>query len=59
VINGFPDQAKSVEVALAQWELKPYKVNGKPVEVETGIMFEFKPSGPQKPAVPKQQTSVK
>jgi hypothetical protein len=60
VINGFPDQAKSVEAALAQWELKPYKVNGKPVEVETGIMFEFKPNGPQKPAaVPKQQTSVK
>ena len=59
VINAFPDQAKSVEVALAQWELKPYNVNGKPVEVETGIMFEFKPSGPQKPAiVPKQQTSV-
>ncbi len=60
VINAFPDQAKSVEKALAQWELKPYKVNGKLVEVETGIMFEFKPSGPQKPgAVPQQQTSVK
>lgn len=60
VINAFPDQANSVEKALAQWELKPYKVNGKLVEVETGIMFEFKPSGPQKPgAVPQQQTSVK
>ena len=60
VINAFPDQAKSVERALAQWELKPYKANGKAVEVETGIMFEFKPSGPQKPGVrPAQQTSVK
>jgi outer membrane biosynthesis protein TonB len=59
VINAFPDQARSVEKALAQWEFKPYKVNGAPVEVETGILFEFKPGGPGKPAVPQQQTSVK
>ena len=60
VINAFPDQAKSVEKALMQWEFKPYKVNGSPVEVETGIMFEFKPTGPQKPVVqPAQQTSAK
>lgn len=61
VINAFPDQAKSVEAALAQWEFKPYTVNGKPMEVETGIMFEFKPGGgtPKPPTVPKQQTSVK
>jgi hypothetical protein len=60
VINAFPDQAKSVERALAQWELKPYKANGQAVEVETGIMFEFKPSGPQKPGVqPTRQTSAK
>lgn len=58
VINAFPDQARSVETALEQWELKPYQVNGKPAEVETGILFEFKPSGPQKPTVPKQTTSV-
>lgn len=43
VINAYIDQAKSVETALAQWEFKPYKVNGKAVEVETGILFEFKP----------------
>jgi hypothetical protein len=59
VINAFPDQAKSVETALAQWELKPYKMNGQPVEVETGILFEFKPHGPQKPGVQPTQTSVK
>jgi hypothetical protein len=45
VINALPDQAKSVENALAQWVFKPYLVNGKPVEVETGILFEFPPSG--------------
>jgi hypothetical protein len=59
VINAFPDQAKSVETALAQWEIKPYKVNGQPVEVETGILFEFKPKGPQKPGIQPTQTSVK
>ncbi|HEV2961123.1 MAG TPA: energy transducer TonB [Candidatus Angelobacter sp.] len=59
VINAFPDQAKSVETALAQWELKPYKVNGKLVEVETGILFEFKPTDKQKPAAQPTQTSVK
>lgn len=59
VINAFPNQAKSVETALAQWELKPYKVNGKPVEVETGILFEFKPKGQDKPGVQSTQTSVK
>ncbi|HEV2990049.1 MAG TPA: energy transducer TonB [Candidatus Angelobacter sp.] len=59
VINAFPDQAKSVETALAQWELKPYKVNGKPVEVETGILFEFKPKGQERPGVQSTQTSVK
>jgi hypothetical protein len=45
VINALPDQAKSVEDALAQWLFKPYIVNGHPVEVETGILFEFPPTG--------------
>lgn len=41
VINAFPDQAKSVEDALAQWRFKPYLKNGQPIEIETGILFEF------------------
>ncbi|MGH9571393.1 MAG: energy transducer TonB, partial [Candidatus Angelobacter sp.] len=41
VLNAFPDQARSVENALLQWTFKPYLQNGQPVEVETGILFEF------------------
>jgi hypothetical protein len=43
VIRAFPEQQKSIESALAQWEFKPYQVNGYPVEIETGLVFEFKP----------------
>ncbi len=58
VINAYVDQAKSVEAALAQWEFKPYTVNGKPVEVETGFLFEFKPQGGVRPAKQPTQTSM-
>jgi hypothetical protein len=44
-IAGFPEQVKSVTDALAKWEFKPYVVNGQPVEVETGLLFQF-PSAP-------------
>ena len=45
-IAGFPEQVKSVTDALAKWEFKPYVLNGKAVEVETGLLFQF-PSPPQ------------
>jgi hypothetical protein len=38
-LSAFPDQSKAVTDALFQWRFKPYLQNGKPVEVETGIMF--------------------
>jgi hypothetical protein len=38
-LRAFPDQAKVIGDALAQWRFKPYRQNGKPVEVETGILF--------------------
>jgi hypothetical protein len=38
-LRAFPDQAKIVTDALNQWRFKPYSRDGKPVEVETGIMF--------------------
>jgi Gram-negative bacterial TonB protein C-terminal len=38
-LSAFPDQATAVRDALAQWKFKPYQRDGKPVEVETGIMF--------------------
>jgi hypothetical protein len=41
VINAFPEQAKSVEKALVQWEFKPYLGDGVPAEVETGLLFRF------------------
>jgi len=44
VIRAFPAQAKSIAEAVSQWEFKPYEVQGQPVEIETGIVFEFKPS---------------
>lgn len=43
VISAFSDQTKAIIDALLQWEFKPYKVNGQPVEVETGIMFGMAP----------------
>jgi hypothetical protein len=45
-IAGVPEQIKSVTEALARWEFKPYILDNQPVEVETGILFEF----PQPPA---------
>jgi hypothetical protein len=38
-LSAFPDQSKAITDALAQWKFKPYLQGGKPVEVETGIMF--------------------
>ena len=38
-LSAFPDQAKAVTDALFQWRFRPYLRDGKPVEVETGILF--------------------
>jgi hypothetical protein len=38
-LSAYPEQAKIVSDALQQWKFKPYLRDGKPVEVETGIMF--------------------
>lgn len=45
VISGFPEQAKSISDALSQWTFKPYVRDGQAREVETGLLFEFKPDG--------------
>ena len=44
-ISAFTDQEKSITDALAGWKFSPYLQNGKPVEVETGIMFGRVPGG--------------
>jgi hypothetical protein len=46
VIRAFPEQRRSIEDALAQWEFKPYRVDGHLAGVETGLVFEFKPAPP-------------
>ena len=38
-LSAFPDQAKAIADALGQWKFKRYLRNGRPVEVETGLMF--------------------
>ena len=47
-IAGFPEQVKSVTDALAKWEFKPYFADGQPVEVETGLLFQFPSAPPQR-----------
>jgi hypothetical protein len=42
-LSAFPDQAKAVTDALFQWRFRPYLRDGKPMEVETGIMFGHAP----------------
>ena len=39
VISAFSEQSKIITDALLQWEFRPYRLNGQPVEVETGIIF--------------------
>jgi hypothetical protein len=56
-ISSFPDQARTITDALQQWRFKPYVVNGKAVEVETGMVFGVQPnrpliSGKQDPQLP-------
>jgi hypothetical protein len=43
-LSAFPDQAKSITDALLQWRFKPYLLNGKAAEVETGILFGVPPN---------------
>jgi hypothetical protein len=38
-LSAFPDQQKAITDALKEWQFKPYSDHGKPVEVETGLMF--------------------
>ena len=45
ILSAFPEQEKAVYEALKQWKFRPYEVNGKPVEVETGIIFGARPLG--------------
>jgi hypothetical protein len=41
VIRATAEQRKSIEDALRQWRFKPYRMNGRAVEIETGLVFRF------------------
>jgi hypothetical protein len=41
VIRATAEQRKSIEDALRQWKFKPSRLNGRTVEIETGLMFRF------------------
>jgi hypothetical protein len=51
IISAFPEQARAITDALMQWEFRPYKPNGEPLEVETGIMFGKAPLPPKATAM--------
>ncbi|HKT51255.1 MAG TPA: hypothetical protein VJV96_13200 [Candidatus Angelobacter sp.] len=44
VLSAFPDETKAITQALMRWEFRPYRVDGKPAEVETGIVFGNQPA---------------
>jgi hypothetical protein len=39
LLSAFPDQSGAIIAALRQWHFKPYRRDGKPAEVETGVVF--------------------
>jgi hypothetical protein len=43
VIRASNEQRRSVEDAVLQWRFKPHLVDGRAVEVETGLLFRFTP----------------
>jgi hypothetical protein len=44
-LSAFPSQAQAITTAVSQWRFKPYLRNGRPVEIETGILFGRTPRG--------------
>lgn len=44
-IRATADQRITIENALRQWKLKPYEVQGRAAEVETGLIVQFTPEG--------------
>jgi hypothetical protein len=58
-LSAFPDQARTITDALLQWKFKPYLRDGRPVEVETGIMFGQTPPDPTSPPATATASTVK
>jgi hypothetical protein len=45
VVRGSAEQRTAIENALAQWKFKPPAVDGRPAEIETGLVIEFTAQG--------------
>jgi Gram-negative bacterial TonB protein C-terminal len=45
VIRATGAQRDSIKNALGQWKFKPYVVDGRAIEIETGVLIEFRPAG--------------
>ncbi len=43
VIRATADQRQNIEAAIRQWRFKPRAMNGRGVEVETGLLYRFAP----------------
>jgi hypothetical protein len=41
VIRAAPEQRRNITEALRQWRFLPYRANGRPLPIETGLTFEF------------------
>jgi hypothetical protein len=39
LLSAFPEQSHAILTALSEWRFKPYMVDGRAVEVETGMVF--------------------
>jgi hypothetical protein len=44
VIRASAEQRENIEAALRQWKFKPYRINGRALEIETGLVFRFFPA---------------
>jgi protein TonB len=47
ITSGDPSLAASAMDAVKKWRYRPYLLDGKPVEVETNIIVNFKGDNPQ------------
>jgi hypothetical protein len=45
IIRATSGQRDSIERALGQWKLKPYEIDGRKTEIETGLVIKFTPTG--------------
>jgi hypothetical protein len=45
VIRATVEQRNNIEGALGQWRFKPHAIDGRAIEIETGLLIEFRSGG--------------